>query len=86
MRGKVSAVTNEYSWNVGTELWLKTIWWEDLALFLFLTDEKPSQLILNWPKRLTQRIWFKAHHSEAENSLPFSEDGLQNSAKKSSMD
>lgn len=83
--GKVSAVINEYSWNVGTELWLKTIWWEDLDLFLFLTDEKPSQLILNWPKRLTQRIWFKAHHSEAANWLPFSEDVLQNSAKKSSV-
>lgn len=57
-----------------------------IQIYIFLTDKKPSQLILNWLKRLTQRIWFKAHHSEAENWLPFSEDGLQNSAKKSSMD
>lgn len=50
----------------------------EISSFLFfLTDEKSSQLILNWSKRLTQRIWFKVHHSEAVSWLPLSEDGLK---------
>lgn len=33
--GNTSAVINEYSWNVGPVLWLKTIRWKYLAFYFF---------------------------------------------------
>lgn len=75
--GNISAVINEYSWNVDAKLWLKTIRWEYLAFYFFNWWKINSINFEFISKRLTQRILFKVHHSEAVSWLPLSEDGLK---------